>query len=363
METNNLPQSISSLIKGIFLFLGLMLLIVGFNSCTELKATAPENEESEIAIPVLTAKIKSETIAIPIGISGTLSPQKETRLSFKVGGVVKRVLVEEGDRVKAGQLLATINLDEINAQVQQAQSGLEKAERDYKRATALYADSVGTLERLQNAKTALDMANAHLIMLKHNQQYSSIVAPDDGIVLKKFIEENELIGTGSPVFLYASTNNSWMIKVGLTDKDVIRIKEGDKAIVTLDAWDNKELEGKVTLIGDSPHSHTGLYTIELSVSTDDLEVKPGFFARAIIQPSSKHDYTMVPIEALHEGLGDKASIFLLDKDRVQKQQIIVKHIINEQLALVGGDDLINRQVVVECARELKSNQLVSLKSK
>ena len=114
-----------------------------------------------------TVKIQTDTIPVqvtpldqngsqltPIAVSGQFTTDDETQLGFKTGGVIRSILVKEGDRIHAGQLLATLDLTEINTQVSQAQLGLEKAKRDFQRVQNLYRDSVATLEQLQNAPAA-----------------------------------------------------------------------------------------------------------------------------------------------------------------------------------------------------------------
>jgi RND family efflux transporter MFP subunit len=152
-----------------------------------------------------------------INASGLVSTENEARLSFKIGGIIEKIYVKEGDRIKKGQLLATLKSTEIASQVQQVQLTVEKAQRDYQRANNLYKDSVVTLEQLQNAKTGLDIARQNLQQVAFNQEYSKIYAPADGFVVKKIGNEGELASSGSPV-LFAnalSASSKWILKIGL----------------------------------------------------------------------------------------------------------------------------------------------------
>jgi len=345
-----------------FLYLSVgAILVVLVQSCTQLAAETKNQDEPEVAIPVKTATIRSVEMAIPIRISGTVSPVQESRLSFKTGGIIKSIRVNEGDRVKAGSVLATLNLAEIQAQVLQARVGVEKSQRDFNRASALYRDTVGTLERLQNAATALEMSKANLVMSEHNLKYSTITAPTDGIILQKFVEENELATPGTPVLYFAASNKQWILKVGLTDKDVVRVQPGDPANISLDAWPNEALKGAVSQIGDAPNAMTGLYTVEITVNTKHLTVKPGFFARAEITPSLKKSYTLVPMSALQEGLGDQAGIFTVNANqRLHKETIRVDEIFNDELALSNRPELNGKEVVIEHGKELRNNQTVNV---
>src|SRR6187551_1215971 len=140
-----------------------------------------KKESSEVAvdestIAVKLAPVKTGDYALPIVSSGLISTEIESRLSFKTGGIISRIYVTEGQSVSAGQVLATLDLTEINAQEAQAKDGLEKAKRDLGRAQRLYADSAATLEQIQNAQTAFNVAEETVHIVSFNKRYAAIQA-------------------------------------------------------------------------------------------------------------------------------------------------------------------------------------------
>ncbi len=118
-----------------FAFLG-----IGMSNCGS--NLAKENDANTNSIAVRLAQVETQVINRPILASGLVASASEARLAFKTGGVIDRILVKEGQTVVRGQLLATLNLTEISAQVNQAKEGVAKAERDLNRVKNLYADSV-----------------------------------------------------------------------------------------------------------------------------------------------------------------------------------------------------------------------------
>ena len=134
-----------------------LLLAVALWACGSKaeKASTPVQTD-EVVVPVKLAPVRMATRAEPIVASGLVSSAEEARLSFKVGGIINQMLVDEGQTVRKGQLLATLDLTEMNAQVSQAQLASEKAERDLGRVKSLYADTAATLEQLQNATTGTE---------------------------------------------------------------------------------------------------------------------------------------------------------------------------------------------------------------
>src|SRR5512133_1355664 len=163
--------------KQIFALL-LPVLLIGCRH-TEIK------NQPATAIPVRVVGVAKEKIVFPVRSSGIVVPAKEIKLSFKTGGIVSNIYADDGARVKKGALLAVLNMAEIDGQVIQAQNGYEKAERDFTRAQNLYNDSVITLEQYQNAQTAYNVANATLNIARFNSMHSKIIAPEDGVILKR----------------------------------------------------------------------------------------------------------------------------------------------------------------------------------
>ena len=123
-------------IKSLLVSILLLSLLVIATQCSKKVV-----ESQDKLVPVKLADIRTEDVSIPIHGSGMLVTIEQIRLSFKTGGIVEKVAVREGATVRKGQLLAQLELDEINAQVQQAESGYEKAKRDYDRIVNLYADA------------------------------------------------------------------------------------------------------------------------------------------------------------------------------------------------------------------------------
>merc|ERR1711912_15282 len=140
-------------LTSIILFTGISILM---SSCFSASGEENEKKTSQKTQPVSVkvAEVEKLEKPIPVVASGVLGSESESKLSFKIGGIIAKIYVEEGQKVKAGQLLAELEKAEINAQVVQAQSGLAKAIRDLERAKSLYEDTVATLEQVQNATTA-----------------------------------------------------------------------------------------------------------------------------------------------------------------------------------------------------------------
>jgi RND family efflux transporter MFP subunit len=247
--------------------------------------TAPLENDT---IPVVVMALgQPSALSSGIAVSGQFTTDDETLLSFKTGGIINSLLVKEGDPIHKGELLATLNLTEINTQVQQAQVSLEKAQRDYQRLQNLYKDSVATLEQLQNAKTALDLAQEQVTSARFNMNYSEIRAVQDGYVLRKLANPGQVVGAGAAVLqTNGATGSSWLLRVGLSDRQWATIRLGDKATLQTSALPGQTLSGTVSRRSEGVDPATGTFTADIRIITPVRgSLASGLFGKGTIVPS------------------------------------------------------------------------------
>lgn len=298
------------------------VLIFFLSACA--KKQVEETNMATDVIPVKVIQINQEAVGQSIHASGVFTTEDETYLGFKIGGIIQNILVKEGDAIKAGQLLATLNLTEIKSQVQQAQIGVEKAERDFKRAGNLYKDSVATLEQFQNSKTALDMARQQISVLKFNQNYAEIRALKSGYVLKKLANDGQVVGPGTPILMVNGAANNWVLKVGLSDQDWASVSIGDQATVTIDTEKDQNFSATIQAKSEGVDPITG--TLWVTLKTNGIPAKKialGIFGKANIQPKKKTNAWVIPFDAVVEGNENEGFIFIT-KDEKTAEKIRVK---------------------------------------
>lgn len=282
-----------------------------------------------------------------ISASGILSSKKEITLSFKIGGIVDQLLVEEGQSFSSSKKLAALNLAEINAKVTSAEQGYEKAIRDLKRATNLYNDTVGTLEQMQNAETAKQVAEAQLEISRFNQLHAKIEAPVRGKVLKRYVETGELVQAGQPVYTIGSSGSvgSQIIRIGLADKDIVKISLGDKADVRFDAFE-KSYSGSISEIAEAAYPQTGLFEVELSLNDYHDELKNGFIGKIVLHPSQSNSTLKIPMDALVEGKGKQATIFYTQNAKTVTKQVVSVQSIRDDYFTISTELLPNNAAIV-----------------
>jgi RND family efflux transporter MFP subunit len=273
----------------------------------------------------------------PIDTSGIVTTKHEMRLSFKMGGVVRRIYVQEGDVVKQGQRLAEIELTEVGAQVEQARQLADKAQRDLKRGENLYADQVISLEQLQDLRTQAAMATAQFNSAQFNLGYSVITAPRDGKVLRKLAEERELVPAGSPVLVFGESGRGYVVRAALADREIVNVKLGDKGEIRMDAFPGQPMTGTVVEVASAADERTGMFPIEVQFDAPPPRLVSGLVTRLRLAPTTEAPpLTYVPMSALVEGDGDRASVFVVDGNKAERRSVRVAFITADSIALESG---------------------------
>ncbi|WP_296150644.1 efflux RND transporter periplasmic adaptor subunit [uncultured Flavobacterium sp.] len=308
-----------------------------FFSCKEEKK---ENDPFETAdvISIKTASVESLSLAGNISASGLVATENQADYGFKIGGVVSRIYVEEGQFFKKGQLLAALDQTEIDAGLNQADLNLKKFERDYARANNLYKDSVYTLEQLQNTKTGLDIAKRQKDAVAFNARYAKIYAVADGFVAHKIANEGEIVGPGSPVLAINETakNSNYLLKVGLTDKEWAAVKIGQKAIVTLDGFPDEKFEAVVFRKSQASDAALGSFQVELKLDMKNQKPAVGMFGKAEIHTDKAEESIVIPYNSLIEADGNKAFVFIVENNKVKRQPITISRFDNDRVFVKDG---------------------------
>jgi membrane fusion protein, multidrug efflux system len=297
---------------------------------------------SPIAVAVATAG--SGGASSSVIATGTFGPRDEIPLSFKIGGVIAQVSVDQGTAVRKGQTLAVLDLREIDAMVNKARVGVDKAERDVARLRRLVVDSVATTSQLQDAESAAEAARADLTTARVNREFATIIAPEDGVVLQRQATPGTTIGAGTPVITLGGSRRGKVLRVGVPDRDVLRVRVGDVAQVRFDALPDRVFSGKVSLVGQSADSRTGTYTVEVQLA-DGASLPTGLVGRAEIAARATTtgaitSATLVPVDALVEADADSAIVYTVSETtplRAQPHRVHILQLTGDQAAISGLD--------------------------
>ncbi|MES1989907.1 MAG: efflux RND transporter periplasmic adaptor subunit [Pseudomonadota bacterium] len=272
--------------------------------------------ETAPATPVMAATARPAPSARDVSAYGVVRTDKEGKLAFKIGGFLKEIRVDMGDRVTKGEVLARLDQREIDAEAARASAAAAKAKRDLTRIEPLLKNGYVSRQRVDDAKSALTMANAELANVTFNRSLATIIAPSDGVILTRHVDQNEIVAAGTPVLTVSQGAGELILKASLSDRDVAALNIGDKADVTLDAFRGARIAGHVRRISAMSDERTGTFDVEIVLDNAPAGTESGFIGMARIRSSETGNAPValaIPASAILEGHGASATVYVIDK--------------------------------------------------
>lgn len=245
-----------------------------------LSACNAENNKGQAAdeaVRVEVTQVKTATSDRTSRYSGTVEEESGTLLSFAVGGTVSRVLVDEGDRVGKGQLIATLDTEQLTHNHASAQAALAQAEDAYRRMEELHGK--GSLPEIKwvEAQTALQRARASEQMARKQLADCRLYAPFSGVISKKFAEKGQNVGAGTQIAKLVAVGRM-KVKISVPESEMAQISVGQKADVTIEALGGTSMQATVTEKGVAADPLSRSYDVKLSLPKADRKLLPGMVA-------------------------------------------------------------------------------------
>lgn len=326
------------------------------------------------AVDVVTSLPGRQTIVPKLKFSGSLDPEWQAEVGSKVDGRLLKVYVKEGDRVEKGQVLAVLetvdtdaNLTNARGSYMDAQTNLRKAQLDYERYAKLGESGAVSQAVVDNYRFARDNAAAKLEAARGTLQGfesksadTRIVAPNAGIVYKRYYQEGYYAKAATPIFAIADIS-SLKTTIHVPEGNIADIAVGNKAKIELSAYPDKKVEGVVTHISpvaDSP-SHT--FAAEINVPNVS-NLRAGVFATVTLDAEPKKDVLVIPIQAIVMR-DDQKTVFVPDKDGYVRRKVLDIGYMDDKVAEVKAGLEENELLVTEGHNKLREGAQIKMDKK
>ncbi len=392
-----------------FLTLGLLLTIfllaMRFNASKAEAANSHAN--STAATPVGVVKVTRANLSSFLTLAAEFRPYQEIQVHAKVAGYVKEMLVDVGDRVNAGQLLATLEIPELKDDLQHAtaatrhaQEELKRAEAELQRSRSAHENSHLISERLTNvlklrpnlvaqqeiddaqardrvaeaqvstdeasqaaAKEQLDESIANEEKIKTLLAYSRITAPFSGVITKRFADTGAMIQAGTASNTQAmplvqlSENSRLRLVLPVPESVVPRIHIGEPVEVKVQALE-KSFQGRISRFAQEVDLSTRTMETEVDVLNTNLILMPGMYASAVLKLDQRDGVLSLPVQAI-SGSDKNATVFLVNGEkRIEERRVrlgietpasfeILSGLKENDLVIVGGRSALRTGQLVE----------------
>lgn len=292
--------------------------------------------EEDLRPTVAAATIATSTLTDILEISGRLEPRAEVVISSEGGGTVEEVLFDKGDRVAEGQLLARINTDLLRAALLEEEADLFGAQAEFDRARQLVEREAVPAERLTSAEAELKGAEARTEAARLRFARSEVRSPAAGVIVSRDLEPGEVLAAGSQVAVLHDTS-SLKATVGIPETDIAWFRVGAAATVTLDAYPDRIVEGRITWIAPNASQPGRNFLTEIEVPNAGGSLRSGLIVRARLERRVFEDAVVISRDALVERDGTLYA-FLLEGGEVAIREVTLGPDEGDQVVVTDGLD-------------------------
>jgi RND family efflux transporter MFP subunit len=290
-------------------------------------------------------------------LAAEFRPFQEVNVYARTAGYVRQMKVDVGDRVKAGDVLAVLEIPELEDDVRRALAGVERAKQEVERARANYRDAHLTYGRLAEvirlqpnlvagqevdqaqarddaAKASLDAVQSAVREAEANHEklstmasYARITAPFPGVVTRRYADTGSLVGAGtnssSQALVHLSQLDPLRLVLPVPESAVPKVHPGAPVDVMVQST-RETLKASVTRVSGQVSTDTRTMPVEVDVPNAALTLAPGMYASASLVLDRREQVLSIPIEAAPDRKGRSASVYVVDgRHRIEKREVTV----------------------------------------
>ncbi len=295
-------------------FLASLFLLAGCG-----RSAGDEGAKEDEAPPPVTVEAVPATprsMAASYTGSASLEARAEAQVVAKTSGVALQVLVEEGDVVRAGQVLVRIDADRARLNLAQADVQVKKLEANFRRASELVKQQMVSVGDHDQLRFDLENARAMLRMAQLELSYTNVTAPIAGVVASRSIKPGNFVQINTPIIRIVD-NSRLEATLNVPERDLTTLREGLPVRMQVDALAGKTFEGVVDRIAPVVDAGSGTFRVVCAFDPDDGALQPGMFARIGIDYDSRGAALAIPRTALLEDDGEPAVYVVRDGKAVR----------------------------------------------
>ena len=303
-------------------------------ACQQGAKTPEDDEEKSPPVPVeVKLPVRGDVYAVYSG-TAPIEAFAQADVIAKVPGEVKEILVEEGDDVERGQILARLDGDRLRLELNESKARLRKLQRDFERNKDLREKgliSEGDFDKIQYDLEALQ-ASYNLASLELD--YTQIRAPISGVVSDRFIKLGNTLEVGDPLFGVTSME-PLVAYLYIPEREYRQIAAGQPVGIDIDALGGTRIIAEVTRVSPVVDPNTGTFKITIEINDKERRIKPGMFGRMSIVFDRRENALQVPRSAVVEEMGT-SSVFVVDNDVAVRRPVQTGYSNNGLIEIIDG---------------------------
>src|SRR5688572_7278298 len=281
------------------------------------------------------APVTRGSIARQVTVPGVVEPVRTVGVNSQLSGALTTVNAQEGDLVRAGAILARLDDREVASQLAAATAAHQVAEASYRRAEQLRDRKVITLPEYERERTAFAAAQAQIDQLRTRIGYATVRAPVSGVVTEKQVEAGDVVGNNARLFTIADISEL-VVRLGVSELDVVELQRGDVAHLTLDAFPNRPLRGRIRRVFPVANPQTRLVPVEVVLDAESARLaRPGFLARVTFDLATSENVLLLPVSAVL-GVQGAQAVFLVQDGKAVRRPVTAGLTSQGRIEIISG---------------------------
>lgn len=333
------------------------LLGMAFIGC---RHASNSNEQTETAIPVVVQQLTKSSDQNTIRLSGNIEGNKTVRLGFMVAGKINYIAANEGQRVNAGQLLASLDPQSYGYALDAANASLNQVQDEYDRLRIMHERKSLSESDFSKVSNTLDQAKAQRNLQQKNVKETKLYVPFNGVLLKKNAEVGEIVNTGMPLFVVSDIQQV-KVNAAVPESELRSIRLGQESKVYIPSLDTTFI-GKVVEVGSAADATTRAFTVKIALSNPRLLIRPGMIAELQTSSATTSEMMVLPAEAVLHDTDNSTYVFIADTARHQafKRKVTLGRLADNKIEITSGINE-NEQVVTGGQQKLHDGVAITIK--
>ncbi|SHI14504.1 efflux RND transporter periplasmic adaptor subunit [Ferrimonas marina] len=311
-----------------------LVLLLGLSGCNgQASSEAPDQADVPVGIPVETQPVGQDSVSDYYHTTATLEAPEEAQVVSRIGGIIETIAVEEGDQVKAGQLLATIDAQRYRLNLSKAQAELDVIEQELQRLKQIANAQLVSQEQMAKLEYQQQAALAERDMAQLQLAYSRVVSPIDGVIATRMVKIGNMAQEHTPLFHVVQQHPLHGI-LHLPEQELSRVQLGQHAQLEVGGALG-QVPATVLRIAPTVDPNTGTFKITLLVANPDRDLKAGMFSRARLRFDTHDNALVLPrIALIRQDLGH--SVFVVSEGKAQSRNVELGFSDGDRVEILSG---------------------------
>jgi len=332
------------------------VLLSAIAACSEQKV----KQTQEKNIPVKVMKITTLQTASTMNYVGTVEESAAVSLSFPLMGTVEEVLVQEGQRVRKGQLLAALNTATAENSYQATLATLRQAQDAYDRLVKVHENGSLPDIKFVEIETGLQQAKSMAAIAKKNLDDCKLYAPRDGVIATRNVEPGGSINPVVAAFKLVSIDKV-LVKIAVPENEIGSISVGQSAEVVVAALDNAAFTGKIEMIGVTAHAISHTYEAKISINNPQSKIMPGMVCKVSLAGAAGTAEIVVPNRTIRISADGKQYVWLAENNTAKRRFVKTGKLVDNGIAVTEGLS-VGDKLIVEGFQKVSEGMKISIEN-